>query len=52
MTGSITSSPGYPALEVTKPNYLTWAIRTAHAQNRAVEVVLRSADSLDRPLII
>ena len=51
MTGSITSSPGYSALEVTKPNYLTWAIRKAHAQNRAGEVVLRSADPLDGPLI-
>ena len=51
MTGSITSSSGYSALEVTKPNYLTWAILKAHAQNGAEEVVLRSADPVDRPLI-
>ena len=43
--------PGYSALEVTKPNYLTWAILKAHTQNRAGEVVLRSADPLDTPLI-
>ena len=51
MTGSITSSSGYSALEVTKPNYRTWAILKAHTQNRAGEVLLRSADPLDRPLI-
>jgi choline dehydrogenase-like flavoprotein len=43
--------PGYSAFEVTKPNYLTWAILKAHTQNRAGEVVLRSADPLDTPLI-
>jgi len=43
--------PGYSAAEVTKPNYLTWAILKAHTQNRAGEVVLRSADPRDRPLI-
>ena len=43
--------PGYSALEVTKPNYLTWAILKAHTQNRAGEVVLRSADPRDTPLI-
>ena len=43
--------PGYSAAEVTKPNYLTWAILKAHTQNRAGEVVLRSADPLDTPLI-
>jgi choline dehydrogenase len=43
--------PGYSAAEVTKPNYLTWAILKAHTENRAGEVVLRSADPLDTPLI-
>jgi choline dehydrogenase-like flavoprotein len=43
--------PGYSALEVTKPNYLTWAILKAHTQNRAGEVVLRSADPRDTPVI-
>jgi choline dehydrogenase len=43
--------PGYSALEVTKPNYLTWAILKAHTQNRAGEVVLRSADPRDTPII-
>jgi choline dehydrogenase len=43
--------PGYSAAEVTKPNYLTWAILKAHTQNRAGEVVLRSADPLDTPLV-
>jgi choline dehydrogenase-like flavoprotein len=43
--------PGYSAAEVTKPNYLTWAILKGHTQNRAGEVVLRSADPLDMPLI-
>ena len=43
--------PGYSAAEVTKPNYLTWAILKGHTQNRAGEVVLRSADPLDTPLI-
>ncbi len=43
--------PGYSALEVTKPNYLTWAILKAHTQNRAGEVVLRSADPRDTPLV-
>jgi choline dehydrogenase len=43
--------PGYSALEVTKPNYLTWAILKAHTQNRAGEVVLRSVDPLETPLI-
>src|SRR5207249_2824643 len=43
--------PGYSAAEVTKPNYLTWAILKAHTQNRAGEVVLRSADPQDTPLI-
>jgi choline dehydrogenase-like flavoprotein len=36
---------------VTRPNYLTWAILKAHTQNRAGEVVLRSADPRDTPLI-
>ena len=36
---------------MTKPNYLTWAILKAHTQNRAGEVVLRSADPRDTPLI-
>ena len=40
-----------PALAVTKPNYLTWAILKAHTQNRAGEIVLRSADPRDPPLI-
>jgi choline dehydrogenase len=43
--------PSYSAAEVTKHNYLTWAILKAHTQNRAGEVVLRSADPLDTPLI-
>ena len=43
--------PGYSSLAVTKPNYLTWAILKAHTQNRAGEVVLRSADPRDTPLI-
>jgi choline dehydrogenase-like flavoprotein len=43
--------PGYSAPAVTKPNYLTWAILKAHTQNRAGEVVLRSADPRDTPLI-
>jgi choline dehydrogenase-like flavoprotein len=43
--------PGYSALEVTKPNYLTWAILKAHTQNRAGEIRLRSADPRDTPLI-
>jgi len=43
--------PDYSAYEVTKPNYLTWAILKAHTQNRAGEVVLRSADPLDTPLV-
>jgi choline dehydrogenase len=43
--------PGYSALEITKPNYLTWAILKAHTQNRAGEVVLRSADPLDTPVV-
>src|SRR6516165_5349179 len=43
--------PGYSAAEVTKLNYLTWAILKAHTQNRAGELVLRSADPLDTPLI-
>jgi choline dehydrogenase-like flavoprotein len=34
--------PGYSSPEVTKPNYLTWAILKAHTENRAGEVVLRS----------
>lgn len=43
--------PGYSSLAVTKPNYLTWAVLKAHTQNRAGEVVLRSADPRDPPLI-
>ncbi|MBV8121745.1 MAG: GMC family oxidoreductase N-terminal domain-containing protein [Alphaproteobacteria bacterium] len=43
--------PGYSSLEVTKPNYLTWAILKAHTRNRAGEVRLRSADPQDTPLI-
>ena len=43
--------PGYSSLEVTKPNYLTWAILKAHTENRAGEVRLRSADPQDTPLI-
>jgi choline dehydrogenase len=43
--------PGYSALEITKPNYLTWAILKAHTQNRAGEVRLRSADPRDTPLV-
>ncbi|HXC89337.1 MAG TPA: GMC oxidoreductase [Stellaceae bacterium] len=43
--------PGYSSLEITKPNYLTWAILKAHTQNRAGEVRLRSADPRDTPLI-
>ena len=43
--------PGYSSLAVTKPNYLTWAILKAHTENRAGEVVLRSAEPRDTPLI-
>jgi choline dehydrogenase-like flavoprotein len=43
--------PGYSSLVVTKPNYLTWAILKAHTENHAGEVVLRSADPRDTPLI-
>jgi choline dehydrogenase len=43
--------PGYSALEITKPNYLTWAILKAHTENRAGEVVLRSADPRDTPVV-
>jgi choline dehydrogenase-like flavoprotein len=43
--------PGYSSYEVTKPNYLTWAILKAHTQNRAGEVRLRSADPQDTPLV-
>ncbi len=43
--------PGYSSLEVTKHNYLTWAILKAHTQNRAGEVRLRSTDPQDTPLI-
>jgi choline dehydrogenase len=43
--------PGYSSPSVTKPNYLTWAILKAHTENRAGEVVLRSADPRDTPLI-
>src|SRR5215467_2282016 len=43
--------PGYSSLAITKPNYLTWAILKGHTQNRAGEVILRSADPLDTPLI-
>ena len=43
--------PGYSSLAVTKPHYLTWAILKAHTQNRAGEVVLRSADPRQAPLI-
>jgi choline dehydrogenase len=43
--------PNYSSYEVTKPNYLTWAILKAHTQNRAGEVRLRSSDPLDTPLI-
>ncbi len=43
--------PGYSAAELTKPNYLTWAILKGHTQNRAGEVVLRSVDPRDTPLI-
>ncbi len=43
--------PGYSSLAVTKPNYLTWAILKAHTENCAGEVVLRSANPRDTPLI-
>jgi choline dehydrogenase-like flavoprotein len=43
--------PGYSSLAVTKPNYLTWAILKAHTENCAGEVVLRSTDPRDTPLI-
>jgi choline dehydrogenase-like flavoprotein len=43
--------PGYSSLAVTKPNYLTWAILKAHTENCAGEVMLRSADPRDTPLI-
>jgi len=43
--------PGYSSLEVTKPNYLTWAVLKAHTRNRAGQVWLRSADPRDPPAI-
>jgi choline dehydrogenase len=43
--------PGYSALEITKPNYLTWAILKAHTENRAGEIMLRSADPRDTPVV-
>jgi choline dehydrogenase len=43
--------PGYSSSAVTKPNYLTSAILKAHTQNRAGEVVLRSANPRDTPSI-
>jgi choline dehydrogenase len=43
--------PDYSSLAVTKPNYLTWAILKGHTQNCAGDVVLRSADPRDTPLI-
>jgi choline dehydrogenase len=43
--------PGYSSLAVTRPNYLTWAVLKAHTENRAGEVVLRSADPRDPPRI-
>jgi choline dehydrogenase len=43
--------PGYSAFEVTKPNYLTWAVLKAHTENCAGEIRLRSADPRDTPLV-
>ena len=44
--------PGYSALIAKPPHrYLTWAILKAHTNNRAGEVILRSADPRDTPSI-
>jgi len=42
--------PGY-SKEITKLNYLTWAILKGHTNNTAGEVRLRSADPRERPYI-
>ncbi len=43
--------PGYARELTEKLNYISWAILKAHTANRAGEVVLRSADPRDPPLI-
>lgn len=43
--------PGYSKILPEKLNCLTWVVLKAHTKNRAGEVVLRSADPLDTPLI-
>jgi len=42
--------PGY-SVDITKLNYLTWAVLKAHTENRAGEVRLKSADPRQRPTI-
>ena len=42
--------PGY-SKEVTKLDYLTWAVLKAHTNNTAGEVLLKSADPKERPYI-
>ncbi|MGH9892048.1 MAG: GMC family oxidoreductase, partial [bacterium] len=42
--------PGY-SVDITKLNYLTWAVLKAHTNNRAGEVRLKSADPRQRPYI-
>ncbi|HZP06365.1 MAG TPA: GMC family oxidoreductase [Terracidiphilus sp.] len=43
--------PGYSKVLPEKLNCLTWVVLKARTKNRAGEVVLRSADPLDTPLI-
>lgn len=43
--------PGYARELMEKLNYLSWTVLKAHTVNRAGEVVLRSADPRDPPLI-
>ncbi|MGH8658445.1 MAG: GMC family oxidoreductase, partial [Gammaproteobacteria bacterium] len=42
--------PGY-SVDITKLNYLTWAVLKAHTNNTAGEVRLKSADPRERPHI-
>ncbi len=42
--------PGY-SVDITKLNYLTWAVLKAHTENKAGEVRLKSADPRQQPYI-
>ena len=44
-------SPGYSRVIAGHHDYLTWAVLKGHTNNRAGEVVLRSADPRDTPLV-